>query len=144
VFSLSPIKILLIVGISALVLGPDKLPETARKIGKLWHQFTIWQKRVEQEVRQAVPDLPSSNDLAQMVRSPINLLNNLAAKSSAESDAPILADSGELVNPRTSQSAETGDVDAMTHDELKAYASQLTAKMRLEGSINLPDDPTLN
>lgn len=78
VFSLSPIKIMVIMAVVLLLLGPDKLPEVAQKLGSWWRTIKSLQERVESEVRQAIPDLPSTSDLARMARSPVNLLNQLA------------------------------------------------------------------
>ncbi|MGC8509696.1 MAG: Sec-independent protein translocase subunit TatA/TatB [Acidimicrobiales bacterium] len=76
--SLSPIKIVVIVAVVMLLLGPDKLPEVARKLGSSWRALRQLQERIESEVREAVPDLPSAADLARIARSPVNLLNELA------------------------------------------------------------------
>jgi sec-independent protein translocase protein TatB len=78
VLSLSPIKIVVIVAVVMLLLGPDKLPEVARKLGSSWRALRQLQERIEAEVREAVPDLPSAADLARIARSPVNLLNELA------------------------------------------------------------------
>ncbi len=77
-FSLSPIKIMVIVAVILLLMGPDKLPEVAHKLGSWWRTLKNLQARVESEVRQAIPDLPSTGDLARIARSPVNLLNQLA------------------------------------------------------------------
>ena len=81
--SLSPIKILVIVAVVLLLLGPDKLPEVAHKLGSSWRALKQIQERIESEVRQAMPDLPSTADIARMARSPVNLLNQLADKVDA-------------------------------------------------------------
>lgn len=80
-FSLSPLKILLIAAVIMVLLGPDKLPEVANKLGAGWRSLKRLQQRVEAEVREAVPDLPSSAELARVVRSPVNLLNTLAERT---------------------------------------------------------------
>ena len=77
-FSLSPMKVFIIVAVVVLLLGPDKLPEVARKVGSTWQSLRRFQQRVETEVRDALPDLPSSSDIARMARSPVNVLNKLA------------------------------------------------------------------
>lgn len=77
-FDLSPLKILLIVAVILVVMGPDKLPEAARSAGRAWRGLRTWQQRIEKEIREAVPDLPSTADIARVVRSPVNLLNTLA------------------------------------------------------------------
>jgi len=81
VFSLSPLKILLIAAVIMVLLGPDKLPEVANKLGAGWRSLKRLQQRVEAEVREAVPELPSSAELARVVRSPVNLLNTLAERT---------------------------------------------------------------
>jgi TatA/E family protein of Tat protein translocase len=112
---LSPIKIMVIVAVVLLLMGPDKLPEVAQRIGSSWRAFKRLQERVETEVRDVIPDLPSASDIARMVRSPINLLNQLSdsvdAKESAEkrksaSSMPI-ADVAPLANPPTNSASPT-------------------------------------
>lgn len=95
VFDLSPIKILLIVAVILLVLGPDKLPQAAHQIGSAWKSLQQWRERIEKEIRDVVPDLPSSADIARIARSPVNLLNSLADRvdTSDGASAPV-ADPG--------------------------------------------------
>jgi TatA/E family protein of Tat protein translocase len=73
---LSPIKIMVIVAVVLLLMGPDKLPEVAHRLGSSWRALKRLQERVESEVRDAIPDLPSTGDIARIVRSPINLLES--------------------------------------------------------------------
>jgi len=103
---LSPIKIMVIVAVVLLLLGPDKLPEVAHRLGSSWRALKRLQERVETEVRDALPDLPSTGDIARIVRSPINLLNQLSdnvdAKEAAEvqKNAPTVApDTVPLITP---------------------------------------------
>jgi Sec-independent protein translocase protein TatA len=119
--SLSPMKLFIIVAVVVILLGPDKLPEVAHKIGASWQSLRRFQQRVESEVRGALPDLPSTNDLARMVRSPVSVLNQLADrvenapsdKTDADADAdapaphpnPIITP---LVNPPTMPPPTTG------------------------------------
>jgi TatA/E family protein of Tat protein translocase len=86
VFSLSPIKILVIVSVVLLLLGPDKLPEVAHKLGSSWRAIKRLQEKVETEIRDALPDLPSSGDIARIARSPVNLLNQLADRVDAKEE----------------------------------------------------------
>jgi TatA/E family protein of Tat protein translocase len=83
VFSLSPIKIMVIVAVVLVLLGPDKLPEVAHKLGSGWRALKRIQERVEAEVREVVPDLPSTSAIARIARSPVNLLNSLADRADA-------------------------------------------------------------
>jgi Sec-independent protein translocase protein TatA len=80
---LSPPKVLMILAIALIVLGPDKLPSAARRVGALWSEFTRWRAHLESEVRSAFPDLPSTTDMARAVRSPITLLDRLADEHGA-------------------------------------------------------------
>jgi TatA/E family protein of Tat protein translocase len=96
VLSLSPIKLIVIAAVIMLLMGPDKLPEVAQKLGAGWRTLKKLQERVESEVREAIPDLPSTGDIARMVRSPVNLLNQMAdrvdAKDAAEAKAASTTD----------------------------------------------------
>jgi Sec-independent protein translocase protein TatA len=80
---------MVIVAVALLLLGPDKLPDVAHKLGSSWRALKRLQERVETEVREAIPDLPSATDLARIARSPVNLLNQLADRvdQKEESDA---------------------------------------------------------
>jgi TatA/E family protein of Tat protein translocase len=122
---LSPVKIMVIVAVVLLLLGPDKLPEVAHRLGSSWRALKRLQERVESEVRDAIPDLPSTGDIARIVRSPINLLNQLSdqvdAKEAAEvrnsappaavddTVAPLLTPPSRPVAARTEESAPPPD-----------------------------------
>ncbi len=76
--SLSPAKLLVILVIALIVLGPEKLPQVARQIGAAWHDLRQWRTRIESEVRGAFPDLPPTHEVATIVRSPLAFLDRLA------------------------------------------------------------------
>jgi sec-independent protein translocase protein TatA len=86
---LSPVKIMVIVAVVLLLMGPDKLPEVAHRLGSSWRALKRLQERVESEVRDAIPDLPSTGDIARIVRSPINLLNQLSDSVDAKEAAEV-------------------------------------------------------
>ncbi len=77
-FSLSPAKILVILVVALVVLGPDKLPGVARQLGALWGDLRRLRTRLESEVRGVFPELPPTHELSQAVRSPLGYLNRLA------------------------------------------------------------------
>jgi Sec-independent protein translocase protein TatA len=101
VFDLDPGKLLVIAVVAVLILGPDRLPQVARQIGCTWRSFNDFRQRMEAEVRGNIPDLPSTSEIARLVRSPSDLLDNLANMGSG--DGPIEA-------PREDQQAGAGDV----------------------------------
>ena len=103
-FDLSPIKLLLIAVVTAVLLGPDKIPEVARNLGRAWRRLKQVQGRIESEVRHVIPDLPGTSDLARYARSPINLLNELADRATpdpVQTDEATTAEAvGSLPAPR--------------------------------------------
>jgi sec-independent protein translocase protein TatB len=76
--SLSPAKLLVILVIALIVLGPEKLPQVARQIGAAWHDLRDWRTRIESEVRGTFPNLPPTHEVADAVRSPLAFLDRLA------------------------------------------------------------------
>ena len=76
--SLSPLKIVIVVVVALVLVGPDKLPGLARQIGGAWKAFRTFSTRVESEVRSTMPDLPSTGDIARLARSPVAFLDSLA------------------------------------------------------------------
>ena len=99
-FSLSPMKVFIIVAVVVMLLGPDKLPEVAHKLGSTWQSLRRFQQRIEDEVRGSLPDLPSTGDIARMARNPVTMLNQLAdrAAPSGSSDE-VRAPAPTLLNP---------------------------------------------
>ena len=87
--SLSPAKLLVILVIALIVLGPEKLPQVARQIGAAWHDFRLWRSRVENEVRGTFPNLPPTHEVAQAVRSPLAFLDRLADEHERALDADV-------------------------------------------------------
>jgi len=83
---------MIIVAVILIFLGPDKLPQAARQIGEGWRSLKKFQQRVESEVREAIPSLPSSGDLARVVRSPVNLLNEIASRTQPIDDMGDIED----------------------------------------------------
>jgi TatA/E family protein of Tat protein translocase len=89
---LSPPKLLMILVIALIVLGPDKLPSVARRIGATWSDFTRWRTQLESEVRATFPEIPSTTEIARAVRSPVSLLDRLAEEHRLAEDDPSAAD----------------------------------------------------
>lgn len=87
-FNLDPGKLLLVAIVAVMVLGPDKLPDAARRLGAAWRSFSEFRHQMESEVRQTIPDLPSSGELARLVRSPASFLNHLGDIGTDTIDLP--------------------------------------------------------
>jgi hypothetical protein len=54
---LDPAKILMILLVAVIVLGPERLPKAARQLGAAWRELTRVRERLEAEVRSALPDI---------------------------------------------------------------------------------------
>src|SRR5580700_10354328 len=75
---ISPAKLLVVLVVALIVLGPDKLPHLARQLGAAWGDLRRFRTRLESDVRGAFPDLPPTHEVAQAVRSPLAFLDRLA------------------------------------------------------------------
>lgn len=58
--SLDPAKVLVVLVVALIVLGPERLPRAARQLGAAWRELTRIREQVTEEVRAAIPevDLP--------------------------------------------------------------------------------------
>jgi Sec-independent protein translocase protein TatA len=91
--NLDPGKLLIVAIVAIIVLGPDKLPHAAQQVGRTWRSFNEFRRHMEAEVRSNIPDLPSTNELARLARSPTALLDHLGGMSSE--DPPTDPDASE-------------------------------------------------
>ena len=54
--SLGPMEVMAILVVALLVLGPKKLPEAGRQVGKALAEFRRWSHEVQGDVRSAMSD----------------------------------------------------------------------------------------
>jgi Sec-independent protein translocase protein TatA len=85
-FNLDPAKLLVIGIVAIILLGPDKLPKVAKQAGAAWRSFNEFRHRMESEVRNTVPDLPPTSEIARLARSPSALLHHLSTMSDDDED----------------------------------------------------------
>ncbi len=147
---LSPAKLLIILVVALIVLGPDKLPKLARQIGGLWGDFRKLRERLESGVRDNFPDLPSTETISQAVRSPITFLDNLA-DSHAVGQEPSTDESPPI--PEAGDGGGEGDgdtIDALVTARRPSIpgisiteSGGAVHQVRSNGRA-LPDDPGLN
>ena len=153
--SLSPIKILIVVVVALLLVGPDKLPQVARQIGAAWRAFRGFTTKVEEEVRSTMPDLPKTSDIARFARSPVALLDSLGKLDNdalkpdpggvtQEAEDHLIADPGA---PAPKGDDEAGPAEPNPR-EFGSIVSEITtaasAKPRQEPNASVPFDPNLN
>lgn len=75
--NLDPAKLLVILVIALVVLGPERLPRVARQLGALWREMTVTRERLVNEIKQQVPDLPDPRDLRSMLFDPTKPVGNV-------------------------------------------------------------------
>jgi TatA/E family protein of Tat protein translocase len=150
VLDLSPTKLLIIFIVMVVLLGPKRLPEVARQLGAGWRRLREVHGKFDRELRETMPDLPSSQDIVRLARSPITLLNQLADHSFERSEepqgAPVTFD--ETGHPPDRATAE---VLPIRRDALEpggpapASAERATSQVPLPSMAGLDaDDPNLN
>jgi sec-independent protein translocase protein TatB len=90
--NLDPAKLLIIAVVAIILLGPDRLPQLARQVGGYWRTFNDYRHRMESQVRESMPDLPSTSEITRLARSPSALLDHLSTMGSdgEKEAAPLL------------------------------------------------------
>ena len=135
-FGLTPIKLFIIIAVALVVLGPDRLPQAARQLGSAWRSLKSLQEKIETEVREAIPDLPSTGDIVRIARNPVNLLNSLADR----------VDDNPTGTPTevAAESADTGTPEPVTDADATDVATSPTRPRREYVEPVPPSDPSLN
>jgi sec-independent protein translocase protein TatB len=105
-FNLDPGKLLVIAVVAIILLGPDRLPQVARQLGGAWRSFNEFRHRMESEVRNTMPDLPPTSEIARLARSPSALLYHLSTM------APDEEPDGSFQPPTLTDENGTVDADA--------------------------------
>ena len=152
---LSPAKLIVVLLVAIIVLGPDKLPKVARQIGTLWGDFRRLRERLETDVRGNFPDLPSTEKISQAVRSPLTFLDSLAdthdAGNEANKPAPTGGRSpdptGDGVQPAGGANQPSGVVvagEAASIPGVSVSDPQGTVHAVRGGVGPAPDDPSMN
>ena len=103
---LSPTKLVIVLVVVVVLLGPKRIPEVARQLGAGWSKLRDLHSKIDRELRQTMPDLPSSQEIVRMARSPLTLLGQLADRSGepppGDADAvAALQDAGWGADPPT-------------------------------------------
>jgi Sec-independent protein translocase protein TatA len=80
--NLDPAKLIIIAVVAVILLGPDRLPLLARQVGGYWRSFNEYRHKMESQVRESMPDLPSTTEITRLVRSPTALLDHLSTMGS--------------------------------------------------------------
>jgi Sec-independent protein translocase protein TatA len=155
VLSLSPTKILVILVLGLLLLGPDKLPQVSRQIGAVWKEITRFRERVESTVRESLPDLPSTTEIAKMARSPVSFLNSLADMPNGPDDlvedpaaGEVLDETGVEDEPWPADGGANVDLGAIPAEPLgeprSIFSNPAAHDPSSAAPAQIPADPSLN
>jgi sec-independent protein translocase protein TatB len=152
---LDPAKLLVVLVVAVIVLGPDKLPKVARQMGSLWGDFRRLRQRLESDVRGNFPDLPSTEKITQAVRSPISFLDSLADTHAAENGVSppsagavrpadptgqdVLAPAGTNRPNGVVRADEESSIPGVTIGDPQG----IVHRVRMDGRA-VPDDPSMN
>jgi sec-independent protein translocase protein TatB len=120
--NLDPGKLLVIGVVAIILLGPDRLPQVARQIGGAWRTFNEFRHRMESEVRNTMPDLPPTSEIARLARSPSALLNHLSNMASDEE--PDGSYQPPNLNGENGTAASVGDVTSTPSEADEGPATQ--------------------
>jgi len=138
VLNLDPAKLLIIAVVAVLLLGPDKLPQVARQVGGAWRTFNEFRHRMETEVRNSIPDLPPSHEIARLARSPSALLTHLSNMGPGTDDADQLSSDGAIAAAAASAASPDLSIYPSTNESADQAAATPTAQ------VIVPGDPSLN
>jgi TatA/E family protein of Tat protein translocase len=144
---LSPAKLLVILVVALVVLGPEKLPKVAKQVGQAWGDLRRLREKLESEVRGSFPDLPSTETITQAVRSPLSLLDSLAdthGDGSGAAASGTVASSppeGTGVGPPVTSNRPNGTVE---QGETVVSSALPVVGHRIRGLGPVPDDPGMN
>ncbi len=131
---LDPAKLLVILVVGIVVLGPQRLPQLARQAGSLWADIRRLRKRLEEELRGSFPELPPTHEVVRAVRSPVSLLDRLA-------DAHDVSRTNGTSSPLTNGSevkpgSAVPDVEVTASDPVSGDSDV--------NSVIVLDDPSMN
>ena len=153
---LSPAKLLIILVIALVVLGPDKLPRVAKQIGGLWRDFRRFREKLESEVRGNFPDLPSTDTITQVVRSPLSFLDGLAesdgsgneSTSGVQSVSEVQESEGAAIGSASALNRSTGTLHAYEPSppnpgSLTSESADGGHQIRFNG-VGGPEEPGMN
>jgi len=138
--SLDPAKVLVILVIALVVLGPERLPKAARQMAGAWRELTRLRDQVSDEVRSAMPEL----DLPRLAPGAVSgFLRDLTSSPSAQ--VAIEADA-ERPKGGTLVAAETLSHSAATSTGGAPRGSRGDPSLRgiRRGDTLSADDPSMN
>jgi sec-independent protein translocase protein TatB len=151
--SLDPAKILVILVIALVVLGPERLPKIARQLGAIMREVSKIREQVAQEVRSAIPSDLVPNMPSIRPGSIAGFVSGLTGTSDAASEttASLSAEAGEESEQASaSASRAQGNEPSTRRRNFSTKANGTKPLSLVEGSADLgdfafmPGDPSMN
>jgi Sec-independent protein translocase protein TatA len=130
VLNLDPAKIVVILVLALVVMGPEKTLSSARHFGAMWRQLTEFREKAERQVREALPDI----DLPRIPTSPRRAVTSYVSEL-LTSPRPNPSESAPLV------------VDAAGSEAKKSADTSAVVTRRVAGSSRATpreDDVSMN
>jgi sec-independent protein translocase protein TatA len=112
-FNIGPLELMVILVIALLVVGPRRLPEVGRSIGRGIREFRKAQDEVQKTIRTALDEEPAST-----------------VRSATRSDAPRPPGGGSGASPQSGGEAVTGDADDPDGTEVVRHVGKGLAELR--------------
>lgn len=153
--SLDPAKILLILVLALVVVGPQRLPQAARQLATAWRELSRIRDTVREEVRSALPDLGLDQlDLPHLPKSPSAAVGSFVRDLASGFGGTEV---GATAVPEAEATAPAGEVSVHAAPATRPGLSRLAAGSRLpeRGSLVVVepsrgelgvvfDDPSMN
>jgi sec-independent protein translocase protein TatB len=140
VLNLDPAKVLVILVVALIVLGPERLPKVARQMAGIWREFTKIRDQVTEEVRSALPDIdipriPHIPSPSSAISGLLNGMTTIARSTSARGAG--------TEDPSVDQTAGEGAVEA-AEPPIGRVPPRVVVHPTLGDVAFLPDDPSMN
>lgn len=146
--TIGPEKILVVLVVALIVLGPEKLPKMARQAGKAWSDFRRFRDGLEAEVRGAFSDedgKPITSPVTSITDTLRETVSSAGAPPQGEAAAPGQQAPGQqTAGPHAPGTATPSDVPAPAPPP-PAVAPTASALSPAPDDLPVPpDDPSLN
>jgi Sec-independent protein translocase protein TatA len=138
--ALDPEKILMILVVALIVLGPDKLPKVARQLGAGWRELLKFRDKVEREVRQAIPDM----DLPRIPTSPRAAVAGFLTDLTSPLSQPLEPEGAEGAEGAEADGAAGGPPAVVPAAVAPPNRSTVGRPLALDQPLVAPDDPSMN
>ncbi|MDA8277960.1 MAG: twin-arginine translocase TatA/TatE family subunit [Actinomycetota bacterium] len=131
-FNLDPTKILIIVTVALVVLGPDKLPSAIRTVGKYWNEINRVRNRIRDEMNgalstitdQIAPVRSAVEDAFGEIRDPFDIVTSAFTSSSAPVQGPSKEHAAQMFGSNRDLESRESDGDRLESVHRQPFGGQ--------------------